>query len=102
VTRYEKLVRDRIPEIIEARGGSCTVRVLDDAEYTARLVEKLGEELNEYRDDGGIEELADLVEVVRAILANKGTTWEALEALREAKRAERGGFERRLFLIVAN
>ena len=96
MTTDDKLVRDRIPEIIERNGGTCEVRVLDDAEYAARLDAKLAEELAEYLDSGGVEELADLVEVIRAILVHRGMTWEALEALGEAKRprTSRSGHDR--------
>ena len=60
------------------------MRVLDDAEYAARLDEKLSEEVQEYLDGGGVAELADLVEVVRAILAHRDVSWDEFEALREA------------------
>ncbi len=97
---YDKLVRDRIPEIIEAEGKRCEVRVLDEVEYARRLDEKLAEELGEYRQSGDVEELIDLVEVVRAIVEARGIGWDEVERLRHRKRSERGGFEHRLLLVM--
>lgn len=96
---YNKLVRDRIPEIIERSGNECKTRVLTDAEYVKMLDEKLGEELIEYRKDRNIEELADLMEVIRALAASHGYTAEELEAVRAEKAEKRGGFEKKLLLI---
>jgi predicted house-cleaning noncanonical NTP pyrophosphatase (MazG superfamily) len=98
MTEYHKLVRDRIPEIIRASGRDCEVRVLGDAEYAAKLDEKLREELDEYAASGSVEELADLVEVVHAILAFRGVTAGDFEALRVQKHGARGGFVERLLL----
>src|SRR4051812_37478139 len=89
---YNKLVRDGIPEIIEASGKRCEVRVLDDSEYALRLSEKLHEEFREYDQSGEVEELIDLVEVVQALAEQRGTSWEEFEQLRTAKRDGRGGF----------
>ncbi len=95
---HEKRVRDRIPEIIATEGIRAECRVLDDAEYIARLEAKLDEELAEYRSSGDRDELADIVEAIEAILARQGTSWETFEAMRRAKRDARGGFTRRLLL----
>lgn len=91
-------MRDRIPEIIMAKGQRCEVRVLDGPEYQESLREKLSEELQEYLQSGVISELADLVEVVYAILEHERVPLRDFERLRLAKREERGGFEQRLFL----
>lgn len=96
---YNKLVRDRIPEIIERSGNECKTRVLTDAEYIKMLDEKLGEELVEYRKDQNIEELADLMEVIFALAVARGYTLEELEAVRAEKAEKRGGFEKKLLLI---
>ena len=72
--RYDKLVRDRIPEIIEANGERCTIRTLSDEEYAQRLDAKLAEELAEYQAGRDIEELVDVIELVRAIVAQGGWT----------------------------
>jgi predicted house-cleaning noncanonical NTP pyrophosphatase (MazG superfamily) len=98
VIRYDKLVRDRIPEIIEAHGERCTMRTLGDEEYGQCLDQKLAEELAEYQTSGEVGELVDLVEVVRAIVAHRGVSWDTFEQLREHKNQERGGFRDRLLL----
>lgn len=95
---YNKLVRDRIPALIEADGNRCTVRTLDDSAYLAALEEKLSEELAEYRASGELEELADLLEVLRAVVRARGWSWAQLEAVRAEKAARRGGFAEKLFL----
>ncbi len=96
---YRKLVRDRIPEIIGASGGTCKTQILSDEEYLRALDEKLGEELSEYLHDGSLEELADLAEVIRAVTVARGYTLEELEAVRAEKARTRGAFEKRLLLV---
>ena len=95
---YDKLVRDQIPQIICANGNSCEIRVLEDREYQKRLEEKLSEELSEYLESGQLEELADLLEVMMALVKAKGSSWQALEQIRTDKLAKRGGFEKKLLL----
>lgn len=95
---YNKLIRDRIPEIIEEQGKRCEIRTLTEDEYRLELDRKLQEELKEYLDEGTVEELADIVEVVLAIAKEKGLTKEELDRVMEEKRKKRGGFEKRLFL----
>lgn len=70
--QYHKLVRDRIPEIIEASGNSCTTEILSDVAYLEMLDRKLDEELAEYHKEQNLEELADLLEVVRACAVARG------------------------------
>ena len=94
-------MRDGIPAIIEADGRRCDYCVLTEEEYLVRLDEKLNEELAEYQQSKSLEELADLLEVMRAVVVARGWNWQALEALREAKARERGGFERRILLKSA-
>lgn len=98
VKRYEKLVRDRIPEIISANGQRCMTRILTKEEYVERLDEKLAEELSEYQESGEVEELVDVIEIVRAIVGHRGMSWKDFELLRARKREERGGFGDRLLL----
>ena len=98
VITYNKLVRDRIPEIIEKDGKKCTVRILEDAEYLEMIDRKLDEELAEYHKDQNIEELADLLEVLYAAAAARGFTREELEAVRTAKAVKRGAFNEKVFL----
>ena len=94
----EKLVRDKIPEIIEAKGSKAIIEVLDNESYHKYLDIKLGEELKEYLEDGSVEELADLVEVVYALLDYKGISKEEFKKIRIAKVEERGAFKNRLLL----
>ena len=96
--RYHKLVRDRIPEIIQASGKSFTIEILTDQDYLRMLDAKLDEELTEYHKDQNIEELADLLEVIRAVTVARGYSLEELERIRAKKAAERGGFEKRILL----
>jgi predicted house-cleaning noncanonical NTP pyrophosphatase (MazG superfamily) len=100
---YNKLVRDKIPQIIESKGKKAEVRVMDSNEYTNMLNVKLQEELDEYteadNDSDQVAELADLVEVVYAILDNKKVSIEEFEKVRLAKQAERGGFKDKLLLV---
>lgn len=98
---YNKLVRDRIPEIIEANGGNCETMILDESTYAEQLEIKLAEELAEYVESQDVEELADVVEVIRALVESRGLTWEAFERLRLQKAESRGGFSKRIFLVSA-
>lgn len=95
---YYKLVRDRIPEIIEADGNICVYETLTDADYMHVLDQKLNEELAEYQESKSLEELADLLEVIQAVVKARGWTWEELEQVRADKAAKRGGFEKKLLL----
>lgn len=95
---HDKLVRDRIPEIIEQSGKTCTTRILPEAEYLAALDAKLQEELEEYQADKSMEELADLLEVMMAVCEARGHTFAEVEAIRRAKAAKRGGFRERILL----
>lgn len=93
-----KLVRDKIPEIIEKSGKSSKTRILDHDEYIVKLEEKLGEELSEYLESKEPEELADLLEVIDALIVATGHTKAEILALQEQKRAARGGFEKKILL----
>ena len=95
---YNKLVRDRIPEIIELSGRTCTIEYLSDDDYLRMLETKLDEELAEYHQDQSIEELADLLEVIRAVVIARGSSLEELERIRKEKAQKRGGFEKKILL----
>ena len=95
---YNKLVRDRIPEIIEMSGRTCTIECLSDEDYLHMLETKLDEELAEYHQDQSIEELADLLEVIRAVVIARGSSLEELERIRAEKAQKRGGFEKKILL----
>lgn len=97
-TTYNKLVRDRIPEIIASDGKTCVCETLSDEDYLRLLDAKLTEELSEYQESRSLEELADLLEVLRAVAKARGWTWEELERARQDKAAERGGFEKKILL----
>lgn len=96
---YNKLIRDKIPEIIEQDGNDCEIRVLNDHEYLAELNKKLQEELKEYYESGEVEELADLAEIIYAIAKHKGVDPQEFDSIRRKKAEKRGGFEKKLFLI---
>ena len=95
---YNKLVRDRIPEIIEASGAECKTEILSDEKYLEMIDAKLDEELAEYHKDQNIEELADLMEVIYAAAIARGYTLEQLEQVRAEKAAKRGGFAEKILL----
>jgi predicted house-cleaning noncanonical NTP pyrophosphatase (MazG superfamily) len=98
---YYKLVRDGIPRIIEAGGGQPVTRVLDHAGYRAALRTKLLEEAHEAQAAPGehlASELADVLEVLQALAAAHGMSWEDIMSEASRKRAERGGFDERIFL----
>ena len=95
---YNKLVRDKIPEIIKSNGEICKTRILSDEEHLVELNKKLAEEAKEYLESGEIEELADLEEVVRAILDVKKCSQKEFEKVRTAKVEKRGAFKKKIFL----
>ena len=98
---YHKLVRDQIPAIIAADGHQAVTRVLDDAGYEAALRAKLLEEAHEAQaaPDGQLaSELADVLEVLQALAAAHDMSWEDIVSEASRKRAERGGFDQRIFL----
>lgn len=98
IKTYNKLVRDRIPEIIQAKGDKCEIEILSDEEYLKLIDAKLDEELSEYHADQNIEELADLLEVIFAAAIARGYTLDQLEAVRAKKAEERGGFKEKILL----
>jgi predicted house-cleaning noncanonical NTP pyrophosphatase (MazG superfamily) len=96
--KYNKLVRDKIPEIIKKDGKTAKVHFADDKEYDQRLKDKLIEEAMEYAESGDSEELADLIEVIYAIAIAKGIHKVQLDSIIQKKRGERGAFEKRIIL----
>lgn len=98
IIKYDKLIRDRIPEIIENAGNKAVVETLDKDSFQKYLNRKLEEEMKEYLECGSAEELADLVEVVYALLDCKGISREEFERIRVTKVNERGAFKKRLLL----
>ena len=96
---HNKLVRDKIPQILEEYGVFAEVNVLTDEEYRLALLDKLVEEARELRDsDGSIEERADVEEVIRALDDVLGLTSSKVEGARIKKLDDRGGFTKRIYL----
>lgn len=97
---YNKLVRDKIPQIIESNGKNevAFTRLLDNTEYGIELNKKLQEEVQEYLADESLEEMADILEVIHGLLLFKNKTFANLEQVRKEKAEKRGGFEKRIFL----
>jgi predicted house-cleaning noncanonical NTP pyrophosphatase (MazG superfamily) len=96
--KYNKLVRDKIPAIIEAKGNKAVIHIADMKEYRKKLLEKLKEEMKEFFESETPEELADILEVVYALAKEAGVDKEDLETLRLRKFQERGGFDKRIVL----
>ena len=96
--KYWKLVRDKIPEIIQDNGKHCVCSILSDEEYLTMLDEKLNEELTEYQESKSLEELADLLEVLRSVAVARGSSFEEVEAIRQDKAGKCGGFEKKILL----
>ena len=96
---YNKLVRDKIPQIIASQGEKANIRILEEAEYAICLADKLNEEVAEFHAGQNLEELADILEVVYALAEHLGHSPEELEAVYREKHDKRGGFRDRIFLI---
>lgn len=98
--KVDKLIRDRLPAMMEAQGLTVFARRLEDDEFVQRLKDKLVEEAAEARAADGradlIDELADVREVMLALAEVSGIGDDEVEARRLAKRAERGGFDERV------
>ncbi|VVB80511.1 Uncharacterised protein [uncultured archaeon] len=96
--QYNKLVRDKIPEIIGCSGQKCLYHTASDKEYWLKLKEKFSEEFKEFSEVENKEELADLLEIIYAICDYKKFDRNKLELLRREKFAKRGGFSKRIIL----
>lgn len=95
---FDKLVRDRIPEIIKDDGKEPVIHIADSDEYTTRLIEKLEEEVAEFYENQEVDELADILEVVHAIRKDRGLSIEELQDIREKKAEQRGRFDKGIVL----
>ena len=100
--KFDKLVRDKIPEIIASEGKEAIIRILDDQEYKVYLEKKLDEEVAEFHESKSLEELADILEVVYALIHVYGS--ESVYLTRLRKLVERGGFTKKILLkdIIEN
>ncbi|MDB4839855.1 nucleoside triphosphate pyrophosphohydrolase [Nitrosopumilus sp.] len=97
--KYNKAIRDKIPEIIAESGKKCNTKQLDDESFLAELEKKLIEEVNEYTESKDVEELADLLEVIYRISELRGINSDELDEIRKDKAGKRGKFDSNLFLI---
>ena len=97
--KYNKVVRDKIPEIIKESGKKFNLKQLDDVSFLAEIEKKLSEEVNEYTESKDIEELADLLEVIYRISELRGVNSDELDKIRKNKAEKRGKFDSNLFLI---
>jgi len=98
---YNKLVRDKIPEIIESNSDVCKTRILDDEEFQIELNKKLVEEANEVLNSPKeklSDELADVLEIINTLADSNGLTVKEIEEIRKNKKEKRGGFDKKLFL----
>ena len=95
---YDKLVRDRIPEIIEASGNKCEIEVVNDKVALEYLYKKLNEEVSELLEDKNLDEIADVVEVLFAIAGKYGYSEKDVLDRRNENKDARGGFEDNLIL----
>ncbi len=95
---YNKLVRDRIPEIMINNGAKPVTRILTGEEYLSELNKKLSEEVAEYLESKEIEELADIEEIIKAILDYQHINENDFEQMRLTKVDKRGAFKERIFL----
>ena len=100
---YNKLVRDKIPNIIESTGKKFTTSILSDDEFIKELKKKSFEELEEYMatetNEEAKEELADLLEIIHALAKYHGSSIEEIELIRKEKADKRGEFQEKIFLV---
>ena len=96
MTKYNKLVRDKIPEYLDSKGISYEKRIANEEEYREELFKKLDEEVKEFLEDKNSEELADILEVIEAI--KKFPEFSDVESVKNKKLEERGGFKKKIIL----
>ena len=100
---YNKLVRDLIPQVIKASGKTCITRILEPSEHLQQIKAKMQEEAQEFHEatteQDGIEELADILELVYAAIQVYGVSYDNLEAVRQQKKDKRGGFAEGIYLL---
>lgn len=96
--KYDKLVRDKIPEIIKRSNENPKIHIASEEEYEQKLKEKLLEEVKEFNEENTEEELADILEVIYAICDLKKINKEKIEILRKEKAEKRGSFKKRIIL----
>lgn len=101
---YNKLVRDNIPSLLLKDNELPVTHILEDTEYLAELNRKLKEEVDTYLDGENVEEMIDILEVIRAILDYKGVSYEEIEEKRKKKAQKKGTFKDKVYLekVVQN
>lgn len=103
MSKFHKLIRDEIPEIIRSQGSKCTVRELNETEFVKALRAKLHEEVEEFLNAATskekLEEAADILEVLKALVESEGGSMQEVEEIRQRKAKDRGAFDRRLLLL---
>ncbi|HHE76620.1 MAG TPA: phosphoribosyl-ATP pyrophosphohydrolase [Candidatus Parcubacteria bacterium] len=100
---YNKLIRDKIPEIIERNGGKHKIRILNDEEYKKELLKKIVEEAREVLETSGdkkelTKEIGDVLEIINYLVRVFDLDREKIETTRQARKESRGGFDKKLFL----
>lgn len=96
---YNKLVRDKIPDIIQMQGSIPIIQTLNDGEFPEALYKKLREEVEEFLLDYNVEELVDVYEVLLAILHVHNVSLDEFEEMCNKKSQEKGAFEKKIFLV---
>ena len=97
--KYDKAIRDKIPQIIKESGSTSHIKTLSDKEFLEKMEKKLDEEVAEYHQSKSVEEIADIMEVLERIAELRGTSVKELMRIKEKKAQKRGKFEKNLFLI---
>ncbi len=96
--KYNKLVRDKIPEYIRSKGGAPVIHIADDKEYWQKLKNKFAEEVKEFSETESAEELADILEVIDAVIDYKEFDKDELNKIKIKKAKERGKFKNKIIL----
>jgi len=96
MARYNKLVRDKIPEILDAKNISYEKHIASDEEYKVELIKKLNEEIQEFSEAGDPEELADVLEVIESL--KKLSIYSKVEIIQQNKKEKKGGFDKKIIL----
>lgn len=97
-TKYNKLVRDRIPKIIESDNYKCKYHIANDEEFEEKLHEKLQEEINEFQENPNIDEMADILEVLESLRKYYDMSDDEVRYKKESKRVNRGSFNGKIIL----
>jgi len=95
---YNKLVRDRIPEVIESTGKKYISHIASEVEYKEELLKKVYEELEEFKENPCVEEMADIFEVLERLMAVYDIDVDKMLDIKEQKAKDRGAFEKRIIL----